>query len=140
MTLPTPAKTRPVTLHLYRHGETSFEVIGEFAARLIPNPTGPMLGTHAITHGLGSIAGGTHTEVAFADGSCGNRDLTGDGSFRDPEREALRDDIVRAVADHLYGAGHYAFTYRPDRVADGVLRHGSVVREHVEVSDVVIYA
>jgi hypothetical protein len=137
MTLPTPTALRAVTLHLR---DTSGEVIGEFAAHLVPNPTGPMSGTHAITHGLGSIAGGTHTEVAFVDGSCGNRDLTGDGSFRDPQREALRESIVRQVADDLYGAGHYAFTYQPAQVEESVLRYGYTVRERVEVSSVEVWA
>jgi hypothetical protein len=138
MTHPTPTALRAITLHLTN---ASGEVIGEFAARLVPgNRTQSFTyGTHAITHALGSIAGGTHTEVSFVDGTCGTRDLDGDGSFRDPEREALAEEVVRTVANALYPGG-WAFQYRPERVADAVLRYGSQLRERVEVSAVEVWA
>jgi hypothetical protein len=137
MTSPTPTALRAVTLHL---SNPAGEVIGEFAARLVPNPgqtTDP--GAFAITHGLGSLAGGTHTEVVFVDGTLGRRDLDGDGSFRDPERDALAEEVVRTVAVDLY-ARRWAFTYRPEQVADSVLRYGSLLRERVEVSAVEVWA
>lgn len=135
---PTPTALRPVTLHLR---DSAGEVIGSFAARLVPgNRTESLMsGTWAITHALGSPAGGTHTEVAFGDGTCGTRDLDGDGSFRDPEREALADAVVRTVADALYPR-LWAFHYRPERVQDAVLRHGSILRERVEVTAVEVWA
>jgi hypothetical protein len=135
---PTPTALRAVTLHL---SNAAGEVIGEFAARLVPgNRTESLMyGTWAITHALGSLAGGTHTEVAFVDGTCGTRDLDGDGSFRDPERERLADEVVRTVANTLYPGG-WAFHYRPERVADAVLRYGSLLRERVEVSSVEVWA
>lgn len=138
MTTPTPTALRPVTIYLRN---SAGDPIGEFAARLIPgNRTESyMYGTWAITHALGSIAGGTHTEVSFVDGTCGTRDLDGDGSFRDPEREQLADEVVRTVANALYPGG-WAFHYRPQRVADAVLRYGSQLRERVEVSAVEVYA
>lgn len=134
MTHPTPTAPHTITLHLHNYED---EIVGEFAARLVPNAEHDP-GAYAITHGLGSLAGGTHTEVAFVDGSLGAVDLTGDGSFTDPERDRLADEVVRTVAAALYDR-RYAFTYRPDRVERSVLRHGSVLRERVEVSDVVIY-
>jgi hypothetical protein len=135
---PTPTALRPVTLHLR---DSAGEVIGSFAARLIPgNRTESLMsGTWAITHALGSPAGGTHTEVAFVDGTCGTRDLDGDGSFRDPERDAIAEQIVRAVANALY-SGTWAFTYRPEQVEDHVLRYGSILRERVEVTAVEVWA
>lgn len=136
MTTPTPTVLRPVTIYLRN---SAGDPIGEFAARLIPNPDGNMGGTWAITHGLGSIAGGTHTEVSFVDGSAGARDLDSDGSFRDPEREALREEVVRAAAIETYGR-RWAFIYRPEKVVDSVLRYGSLLRERVEVSSVEVWA
>jgi hypothetical protein len=135
---PTPTELHPVTLYLR---DFAGEVIGEFAARLVPgNRTQSIMsGTWAITHALGSLAGGTHTEVAFVDGSAGARDLDGDGSFRDPEREALREEVVRLVAVALY-ARSWAFTYRPEQVENSVLRYGSILRERVEVSAVEVYS
>jgi hypothetical protein len=135
---PTPTALRAVTLYLHNSAD---EVIGEFAARLVlGNRTESLMwGTWAITHALGSLAGGTHTEVAFADGSAGTRDLDGDGSFRDPEREALAEEVVRTVANALYPR-LWAFTYRPEQVENSVLRHGSLLRERVEVSAVQVYA
>lgn len=133
---PTPPALRAITLHLRNSAD---EVIGEFAARLVPNPTGPTGGSSVITHGLGTLAGNTHTEVSFVDGSAGARDLDGDGSFRDPEREALREEVVRAVAGDLYSR-RWAFTYRPEEVEESVLRYGSILRERVEVSAVEVYA
>lgn len=138
MTHPTPTTRRTITLHLYRNNDTSFGLIGEFAATLVPNPDSHMGGSYAITHALGSLAGGTHTEVAFVDGTCGRRDLDGDGSFRDPERDAIAEQIVRAVANALY-AGTWAFHYRPEQVEESVLRYGSVLRERVEVSAVELW-
>jgi hypothetical protein len=98
-----------------------------------------MSGTWAITHALGSVAGGTHTEVAFVDGTCGTRDLDGDGSFRDPEREALADAVVRTVANALYPRRGRSTT-APSGSQDAVLRHGSILRERVEVTAVEVWA
>jgi hypothetical protein len=134
MTTPTPTGLRPVTLHLTDHAG---EVIGSAAIRLVLDHA-PVYGTWAITHALGSVAGGTYTVVSFVDGSCGTRDLDGDGSFRDPERERLADEVVRQVANLVYPGG-WAFHYRPERVEDAVTRHRLAVRERIEVSEVEVW-
>lgn len=135
---PTPNALRAITVHLE---SSRGDVIGEFALRLVLTAPGQATspGASVITHGLGTPAGGTHTEVWFVDGTAGARDLDGDGSFRDPEREALREEVVRAAAIETYGR-RWAFTYRPEQVEDAVLRYGSLLRERVEVSSVEVYA
>lgn len=133
-----PAPTlRPITLTLLDGDEP----IGSAELRLVLTRPGEATdpGAWAITHQLGSIAGGTHTEVAFVDGTLGARDLAGDGSWRDPERERRADDLVRHVANAVY-PGAWAFHYRPEQVPDAVLRHGSLLRERIEVSNVEVWA
>jgi hypothetical protein len=138
MTTPTPTKLRPITLYLRN---TADEATGSCEIRLVLTAPGQATdpGASVITHALGSPAGGTHTEVVFVDGTAGSRDLTGDGSFDDPEREELRGTIVRQVANLMY-PGTWAFEYRPERVPDAVLRYGSALRERVEVSTVEVWA
>lgn len=130
MTTPTPAALRAVTLTLTG---PDGEPIGECAVRLvlplrrIDNPNEAVdLTAWAITHALGSPAGGTHTEVAFVD------DTTADLPTR------VVDEVVRQVANLMY-ARSWAFHYLPERVADGVLAHGSILRERVEVSSVEVW-
>jgi hypothetical protein len=53
-----------------------------------------------------------------------------------PER--LVDDLVRQIANRMYPSV-WAFHYRPERVPDSVLRHGSQLRERVEVSEVEVW-
>jgi hypothetical protein len=123
---PTPTALRPITVPLR---DPAGEVIGEFAARLVLTAPGQSAdpGAYAVTHGLGSFAGGSHTEVAFTDSSAGGLSV------------AVADEVVRAVANALY-ARSWAFTYSPDQVPNSVLRYGSILRERVEVSDVQVYA
>lgn len=133
MTPPTPTALgglRPVTLHItdYRQRDTEAEVIGSCAVRLVLTAPGQDTDPEAwaITHTLGSPAGGTHTEVAF------------DASAAElPER--VVDDLVRQVGNLLY-ARSWAFHYRPDQVPDSVLRHGSLLRERVETSAVEVWS
>jgi hypothetical protein len=133
MTSPTPTRTgglRPVTLTL--RGGRDNGPVGECAVRLVlTSPdTDPTPGAWAITHTLGSPAGGTHTEVVFTDEAP-------DAPL--PVTERVLDDVVRQVADLLY-ARSWAFHYRPDQVAGSVLRHGSILRERVEVSAVEVWS
>lgn len=120
--------TRPVAVPLV---DSQAEVIGGCYAALVvgldpdrPDTTG---GCWAVTHQLGTPAGGTHTEVTFVD----------DTAAELPERRV--DDLVRQVIDAVYGR-RWAFHYRPDEVADRVLRHGSRLRERIEVSGVEVWA
>lgn len=120
--------TRPVTVHLRNAAD---EVVGEAAVALVigldpdrPDTTG---GCWAVTHQLGTPAGGTHTEVTFVD----------DTTAELPERTV--DDLVRQVTLAVYGR-RWAFHYRPEQVADSVLRHGSRLRERIEVSAVEVWA
>jgi hypothetical protein len=138
---PTPHALRAHTLHILAQTPDGPEPIGSAAIRLVLTAPGQNAdpGAWAITHPLGSIAGGTYTEVVFVDGTAGNRDTLVDGSFVDPEREALRDEIVRQVAVEVYGPGRWAFHYRPERVPDAVLVYGSLLRERVEVSAVEVW-
>jgi hypothetical protein len=127
MTAPTPTaldRLRPVTLQLRNAAD---EVIGSFAARVLPAGPGISSGAWAITHTLGSPAGGMHTFVSFVD-----------GTLAELEDERIIDDIVRQVANELY-ARTWAFHYRPERVVDSVLAYGSVLRERVEVSAVEVW-
>ncbi len=123
------AGLHPITHHL---DNAAGEVIGGCAMRLVlplrnvdhPDPVD--LTAWAITHQLGSVAGGTHTEVAFVD----------DTATGLPERRL--DDLVRQVATAVYG-NRWAFHYRPEQVADSVLRHGSRLRERIEVTGIEVW-
>ena len=94
--------------------------------RTVDHPDPVDLTAWAITHPLGNLAGGTHTEVALLGNAA---DL--------PERAA--DDLVRQVAGIVYGPGRWAFHYRPDEVPGRVLRYGSRLRERVEVVEVELW-
>jgi hypothetical protein len=139
---PTAPSCRCITEHLIGDTADGRDAIGTFSLRLVLTTPGQTTdpGAWAITHPLGSVAGGTHTEVVFVDGTLGRRDTLGDGSFVDPERDRLADEVVRQIASIVYGPGRWAFHYRPERVADAVLRHGSSLRERVEVSSVEVWA
>lgn len=117
--------TRPVTVHLR---DQLGGVIGEAAVALVIglDPDQPAPGAWAITHQLGSPAGGTHTEVVLAD----------DTATGLPEH--LADDLVRKIAGDLYGRA-WAFHYRPEQVPEQVLKYGSRVRERVEVTAVKVW-
>jgi hypothetical protein len=125
----TPSAPHPVTQHLRN---ASDEVIGEFAARLVlplrnlDDDAPADLGAWAITHQLGGLANGTYTAVAFVD------DTTADLP------ESTVGNLVRQIAADLYGRG-WAFDYRPEQVADSVLRYGTRLRERVEVSAVEVW-
>jgi hypothetical protein len=138
MRTPTPTKPHPVTLHLT--DDQTGQVVGSCSIRLVlvDDHTARTYGTWAITHTLGSIANGTYTEVMFADGTLGRRDLDGDGSFRDPERDEQADRLVRQIANAAYPHA-WAFHYRPERVADAVTAHGLLLRERIEVSEVELW-
>lgn len=151
MTPPTPTAPgglRPHTLHLLAHTPTGPEPIGSCAIRLVlplrrvENPNeGVDLNAWTITHPLGSVAGGTHTEVAFVDYPHGGllvEDAEG-APYDEQRQEAIADSIVRQVAVEVYGPGRWAFHYRPGQYADSVLAHGSILRERVEVSEVELW-
>ncbi len=123
-------RLRPITEALIGDTPDGRSPIGELTLALVlvdPHaPTDP--GAWVITHPLGHPAGGTHTEVSFVDASTSQLD----------ERHV--DDLVRQVASIVYGPGRWAFHYRPEQVPDRVLRHGSVLRERIEVSAVEVWA
>jgi hypothetical protein len=127
-----PGGTRPITVTLT--GGPFDEPIGSCAAHLVLTCPGQATdpAAWAITHALGSPAGGTHTEVVFVDDT-----LVAAVTSRGLDR--LADDLVRQVADALYGRT-WAFHYRPDRVEDSVLRYGSLLRERVEITDIEVWS
>jgi len=136
MTLPTPPAPgglRWHTLHVLRSTPTGPEPIGSCAIRLVlpsrsvDSPEPVDLNAWTITHPLGTVAGGTHSEVAFVD----------DTFAEQPEH--VLDDLVRQVAVEVYGPGRWAFHYRPGQYADAVLAYGSILRERVEVSSIEVY-
>jgi len=114
---------------------SSGQAIGTCAARLVLTPVEGVTDPRAwaITHALGSPAGGTHTEVVLVDDSLA-RDEGGV-----TVNEHIADGIVRTIAGDLYGRA-WAFHYRPGQVPDAVLRHGSRLRERVEVTEVELWA
>lgn len=122
---PTPTTPRPITEHLRDFTSDGPEPIGEMTLRLVlvDADADPTPGAWAITHQIGSVANGTHTEVAFVD----------DTTAVLPER--LVDDMVRQIAGLVY-PGRWAFHYRPQEVAGSVLAYGTRVRERIEVSAV----
>jgi hypothetical protein len=135
-----PGGLRPVTLTIPgRRQDRHDDPLGSFGARLVlplrtvDSPAAPDLNAWTITHALGSPAGGTHTEVVFVDDSLASAVPTGEYV------EGIADAIVRAVADELY-ARRWAFHYRPEQYVESVLRHGSLLRERVEVSAVEVWA
>lgn len=103
-------------------------------ARLTPRADVPwpggMSAAHSwyITHGLGTPAAGTFTEVVMPD-------FTPDG---EPLSDAAKEAAVRQIAASLYGTA-YAFIYRPDQAQRAVHAHGLVGREHVVVSAVEVW-
>jgi hypothetical protein len=125
-TPPTPGGLRPITVTLT--GGPFDEPIGSCAARLVLTAPGQATdpAAWAITHALGTPAGGTHTEVAFL----------GD-TAEHPAR--VLDEVVRQVGNALY-ARLWAFLYLPELVPDRVLRHGSILRERVEVTAVEVWS
>lgn len=128
-----PGGLRPHTLPILAHTPDGPEPIGDCAIRLVlplrsvdsPDPVD--LNAWTITHPLGSVAGGTHTEVVFVDET---------PTAPLPVAEHVLDAIVRQIAGEVYGPGRWAFHYRPDQYAGSVLAHGSFLRERVEVSEV----
>lgn len=128
-----PGGLRPVTVTLT--GGPFDEPVGSCVARLVLTFPGQATdpAAWAITHALGTPAGGTHTEVAFVDGTLASVVPT---SHR---VERIAEDLVRQVADLLYGRT-WAFHYRPERVAQSVLRYGSLLRERVEVTDIEVWS
>jgi hypothetical protein len=81
-------------------------------------------GSWFITHGLGTPAAGTYTEVAFAPEVLQQPEAT----------EAALEQITRQVARALYGNA-WAFTYRPDQWHEAIERHGMRRRERVVVTE-----
>jgi hypothetical protein len=128
-----PGGLRDHTLPILGSTPDGPEPIGDCAIRLVlplrnvDDPIPVDLNAWAITHPLGSVAGGTYTEVAFVDTSA------------DQQPEHILDAIVRQLAGEVYGPGRWAFHYRPDQVPDAVLRHGLILRERVEVSAVEVW-
>jgi hypothetical protein len=121
---------RAHTEHLLGHFPDGPEPIGTMTLRLVlvdPDSTTDS-GAWVITHPLGNLAGATHTEVALVDASAAGLP------------EPAVDDLVRQVAGIAYGPGRWAFHYRPELVPDRVLRHGSLLRERIEVSAVEVWA
>lgn len=136
MTPPTPTRAgglREHTFPILGHTPDGPEPIGECAIRLalplrnVDSPPPVDLNAWTITHPLGSIAGGTYTEVAFVD----------DTAAGQPEH--LLDEVVRQLAGEVYGPGRWAFHYRPDQYAERVLAHGTILRERVEVSSIEVW-
>lgn len=129
MTTPTPTAPRAITEHLLGHTPDGPEPIGTMTLRLVLTAPGQNTdpGAWVITHPLGNLAGGTHTEVVFVD------DTTADLPTR------IVDELVRQVAGIVYGPGRWAFHYLPEVVPDRVLRHGSLLRERIEVSTVELW-
>lgn len=144
MTPPTPTAPgglRPITLTItnYRQRDAEADAIGSCAVRLVlplrnldDGLAAYDLTAWTITHALGSPAGGTHTEVAFVDDSLASVVPT------EHAVERFADDLVRQVANLMYGRT-WAFHYRPEQYAESVLRHGSLLRERVEVSAVEVW-
>jgi hypothetical protein len=101
-------------------------------AELADIPTLP--GAWSITHPLGRPAGGTYTEVAFAD------EALDELVHATPQQvEAVCEEVTRRVAVDLYGTA-WAFTYRPDQYADAIERHHVRRRELVIVTALTLYA
>jgi hypothetical protein len=97
----------------------------EIEAKLSLDPAGrdrPDMASRFITHGLGTPAAGTYTEVAFTASS---------GWFA--MAEDVRREIVRKVADQLYGS-RWAFIYGPEQYRDAIARWDLRLREKVIVS------
>jgi hypothetical protein len=121
-----PGGLRPVTVTLT--GGPFDEPIGSCAVRLVLTSPGQATdpAAWAITHALGTPAGGTHTEVVFVDGEPNL-----------PTR--ITHGIVALIATLLYGRA-WAFHYLPESVPDSVLRYGSLLRERVEVTDIEVWS
>jgi hypothetical protein len=114
-----------------------------YAARLLPLDEAldlsllpPAPSSWTITHGLGKPAGGTYTEVRFADDAL--LDTVNNPAPGLPRPEHVLDEVVRRVARDLYGTA-WAFHYRPDQYADAIRRHGLRRREVVVVESVEVY-
>lgn len=101
---------------------TAFDI--HVTARLSPFHSVPV-GAQSwfISHGLGTPAAGTFTEVIF------------EGEQPDEITAAV---AVRQVADQLY-SNRWAFVYRPDQYAVAIARHGMTRRERVVVTDIEVW-
>lgn len=130
-----PHAGRPITVQIV---DSLAQPIGSAEARLVvragPTPRpGPLV--WAITHGLGTVAGGTHTEVSIDPGAVDPLQ-----THLDRDRIArLLDDLVRSVAREAYGT-RWSFHYRPDEVDASVLAFGSKVRERIEVTAIELWS
>lgn len=82
-----------------------------------------------VTHGLGSIAAGTYTEVAFAT-AVPRADQTPPAG----QPPALHREVVRRVARELYGE-RWSNLYPPEEYVDAVARWDMRLRERIVVTD-----